>query len=355
MIILDLCIEDWRAIFSLGGVCRTWRLSALETPRAWALVRLHHISPSEARDTIIERGRSIPLHLKIDSYYIPGRTQWGTLTKYESRVVCLRHKGKDFSALRYSLINISKLVISYGTWFTKNDLCLPFNGERFPCLRSLALRDLHTYESESMPWPKIFVSLQELEIDTSTPRLASGIISRVSNSLTHLYITFHKTRFKSLETPFDITFPRLRHLSIVDNIRQYTSYWPFQAHTPVLESYGEVSEWKRCIHKDTTTVTEAFIKRYMDVERLPQLRQLTTSDSGIQSLLAHFLTTPNAFPNLELLHCPPTEDLQAEIDALNAIYGREIALVPPKKYSSFESHPRFYLPLCADSMGCNDQ
>jgi hypothetical protein len=65
LIVLEACYEDWKAPFILGGVCRTWRQSILDTPQAWSLVHLRHIKAMDAIPTIIQRGASYPLHIQI--------------------------------------------------------------------------------------------------------------------------------------------------------------------------------------------------------------------------------------------------------------------------------------------------
>lgn len=354
IVILEACIADWKVIFSIHGVCRTWRASALDTPQAWALVHLPRIKPLEARHTIIERGKSTPVHIEIylkNSSDVQGDLI-NKLPGYASRVTCMRLSHNHSAILRYPLSNLSKLVITNNQYLSREDLRIVLDRGKFPHLRSLSVRNIDFHES--MTWPNPVISLKELEISTSAFQHAASIISRLADNLTHLYVRNVFNDFFSTQDPFDITFPRLRHLSIVDDAERSTSHWPFRPRTPVLESYGEVTLSDLCIHQDITTVTEAFFDRHADFKRFSQLRQLTTSSRGFRGLLEYLSIIPNALPNLEVVHCPITEHLQADMDTFNASKGRKIALIPSKEYLIFHSHPTFSLPLCGDGMECRD-
>lgn len=309
IIFLEATQKDDRAPFVLGGVCRLWRQSMLDTPRVWSLVHWNRIK-LEAVPVILARGGSWPIHLtiaeKLDGEFIDA------LTQAPERVTCLTISSPwQTSIILKGFPNLTKLVFT-GRPIPIDNSTILLDAARFPKLRSLSAGSLLDSRFNP-PFPTIFPPIEELSIETATRGVATEIIKKLAPGLTRLCffgsgLTPGPHGFDP-DPPTELNFPKLLHLSLVDAWSE-DGLWPFIAQTPVLQSYAEnhhISSRTFNIHKDTKKVEALLFEKDIDMSLFPKLREACALPAGVAKLLNYLEEHPTNWPDLKTVICSQQE------------------------------------------------
>lgn len=345
IIILEACKQDSNVPFTFGSVCRTWRASALDTPRAWTYIHLSRIKSIDGMRIILDRSATTPLHLNISrSNFRVSLIE--ELVRNIDRVICLKLSYEHTSVLRYPLSNLTKLVFvgASGPMLSMGNLNMSLDGTKFPRLRSLTI-ELDGRWSYPLPTTE-FPPIEELAIRTDDSSIAAFIIKNLALNLILLRVHLASSRI-SYE-PSKITFPQLRHLSILDSRLHSGSCWPFDADTPVLESYEEEKKsihMTRNTHKDTRLVKQLSFDIAIDLRLFPRLCRVAASEHGIRSLLSVLQKDPRSFPDLKVIHCERSGEIESRIDAFNLLNGRNLTFTPYAQGDTPDFFEPFRFPL----------
>lgn len=306
IVFLRSCEEDWKALFSLGGVCRLWRQTVLSSPRIWSLIHLERITAKEAVPVIIQRGGSWPIHLTLGKDFKSEFIE--ELTKSPQRIKCLVTDCRHWSILSRGFSNLTKLVIIDGFIPAAASMML-LDAETFPNLRCLRVRALFD-STISLPFPITFPPIEEFSVETHVHGLVAGIIRRLAPELTRLCYVCRGPHIGLLDPnpdgdPEALDFPKLIHLSIVD-VRAQPGHWPFIARTPLLQVYGEHQEFFRHRynqHKDTKSVKTLLFGKDIDMSLFPELWEVRALHAGVAKLLSDLESEPEIWPNLNIVVC----------------------------------------------------
>ena len=312
---VEICRLDWKATFRLGSVCRFWRQSLLNTPQAWAFVRLDNVKSAEALRILAERSAFPPLC--IDARQATGAIlRIGSFVdKYAERIQCLKLHISDYGVLNTPLPNLTKLAITGEGMYAKTKhlhgrLRYPgdlLDGTIFPKLRCLhAGFLLDSLRNDPIPsiTEAVLPPIEELAISTHYPQFASHVIQRLAHNLITLHVRLGRPPVLTHIRKTDIVFPRLRHLSI-EQAKTPINLWPFRARTPNLSSYQQRSMCKFAYfgtacnrHTDTSTAERLSFMYGIDFTFFPHVREITTNSDGIRCVLSRI----RDFPLLEKVH-----------------------------------------------------
>lgn len=311
--------------------------------RGAAYFHLNCIRTLDGARTILLRGGSRPLHLHIGPHI---RSHIIELLKGNmDRLTCISLDYATSGALKWPLPNLTKLVFVGQYGITRHSATL-LDGTKFLNLQSLSMEMEYDWQPSWLP--EAFPPITELALRTSDPSPVSMIVTRLARNLTVLCVDFPEVPLDSTrQQPSKITFPRLRSLSLINHAFYTISFWPFDAQTPILNSYGESSLaliGERNLHKDTRTVKEFIYDHSIDLRLFPQLFRITTDLGGAKSLLKALSLNPRGLPDLKETHCPPYISGAALIDGFNLKYGRNVKFMSSLNWDLNKDIHFFSLP-----------
>lgn len=266
----------------ITGVCHPWRDIILATPSAWSWICMRAIEKEENivrySSLFIERSQQCVLHIHIPVQDVPDKGRGRLLSilsfliQYSHRIQCLSIPSCHFGFLR-DVTFPSLLCLRFNE--QDNGLVGVFefsNKAQYP-----RLQVLHTFyccwiQSATTPKRLALSSLRHLSIQASGDATWVKVITACAKTLITLNVK--GPLLKCGISGLDIKLPRLQRLMIDNSSTDDDTFWPFEAATPSLISYEELTGIKAApkpIHHDITTVTHLRTDNMQLIRAFPAL------------------------------------------------------------------------------------
>ena len=339
---------EWRAPAIDGRVCRIWKQTVLNTPRAWAYLEISGDEPprmGELRSWLLRSGTA-PLHIRVDRSLTCGedvnvRTLYDILGDHHSRIVSLRllragpalFEGRGFPCLR--LLDVKDLYPIHSTLRT-------VRWESMPELQSLRL---HTTRRVALPWselglPKVLAlyDTRIYSIPNHSQSLTTLMLDRVSvEGAIKGPVALPSLTYLSLHTVLDLK----SHLN-VPSLVTYHEGWnvvreSFSAPVTSLVEYGILGldlndshheHW----HRSFPNISRLAI-RGPPVDLIPSLRSLSRHPHSLPMLQSISVRVIGASLTGE-----DRETMESLIRGRSEACGTEVAIY-------FEIKPPYQIPL----------
>jgi hypothetical protein len=335
---------EWRAPAIDGRVCRIWRQIVLNTPRAWAYLKISGDKPpsiGELRLWLLRSGTA-PLHIRFDRRSPPGKvinkpTLCDLLGENHVRVVSLWlrwgepaiFEGRDFPCLRF---------LDIMGWYPTQSTLDGVRWDSMPKLQSLHSNGAGIF---SLPWSEL-ARLKVLNFSHIT-------LSSTPNQSQSLTTLMFDDGIVDPEIRGPIDLPSLTYLSLNNMIRlkphlnvpslvTYHEGWSpasesFPAPIPSLVEYGvEGSVDHKKWHRDFPNVSRLAI-RARPLALISSLRSLCQDPHLLPKLQAISVRTPH-----ELLTEEERETIASLVRGRSEACDTDLALY-------FEKEPPYQIPL----------
>lgn len=326
IIFVDATLIDWRAPFVLGRVCRHWRHTVLQTPKAWSMIKLNLIKPGLHISTIIARSEPFPIDLIIADSSDPHAL--ALIPELQGRIKSMMVEFKSFYVPQHSFPQLTDLVLLVPHSISHEHPKAILDRNIFPNLQSLTCGAVLDAISGEIPPNIALPPIKRLALMTRKLDTTIKLLQRLSNQLVVLHIEIYgPIERHAFSEPLHVIFPQLNTLTIIPPssfVYGPSFEWPFVARTPILESYVEKSLQFCNIHKDTWNVTRLAFSGGTNLRLFPKLRDVIGNSVTMTTLMDYLEMNPKALPDLKRVTFHRAKLFEDRLDRFNLKYGRNI-------------------------------
>ncbi|KIM27026.1 hypothetical protein M408DRAFT_24782 [Serendipita vermifera MAFF 305830] len=202
--IFEFCARnDWRSPLLLGSICRGWRATVLQTPRAWRFINQRYCSKTLAY-IYAERSQRCALHINL-----PAFSARECIKPIAHQVHCMRLHASAPKILKVNFANLARLEIA--RWRRQSIDASLISASQFPSLRDLQVDTVPLSASGLLSFPP----LERLSTMVDVNEVGLNIINACAASLKSLHMHIVTEGFAS--TSLTLKLPQLSHFKIRDS------------------------------------------------------------------------------------------------------------------------------------------
>ncbi|KIM30844.1 hypothetical protein M408DRAFT_7321 [Serendipita vermifera MAFF 305830] len=362
LIFVEVCQSDWQAAMVLGAVCRFWRGTLLNTPRAWACIQIGPRSQQLSHALIslwLSRCGAFKLHVSLGP--LASGSDVDAVCDHGEKIQCLS-LFNNFDRLRRNYPPLEKLLLgpedpSLRNRFDdfkvlerskkrkgKKQFPSILNIKRFPKLVHLHLHSPPLRVMEAIAHRRSFPALTELHIHVKGVHWHS-IIRYCARSLITLAVEFppnyeDETNSRKLNTPVEL--PNLQNLHYLFRDSEREPTLP-SLQTPNLRSYHQVNGNPTTVNSQPSLATFISLEQpmYVDWTAFPFITHLQIVDmpDEIIKLLKELQDNADLCPRLESVTCLSMMRFQShhKANAFSCVTQRSIITGIPIQFRYMES------------------
>ncbi|KIM27029.1 hypothetical protein M408DRAFT_172821 [Serendipita vermifera MAFF 305830] len=304
-LMFEFCAEaEWQAPLRIGAVCKTWRQTVIESPRAWCSVDVRRGDAACLLSLYSSRCGQRPLHVAAHGDALQKikaqRPDYSAFQQFAIEAAMRNGPDADLAAAyqptewiarKIRCMSLSNLlstrhVIAYPSLNrlritrVKPDVQLSDIGcQRFPALRHLeTVGALYHDEDDPLPEPSQLPLLETLKVTANHNLAWVALVKHCSESLVSLSIIIRGQNYP-VEDVSEICFPQLQCLQITTTGTGAERSWRLTFKTPCLVSYIEINESgpvDQLLHDDVSSITHLRLNqsKLPTNAQLPELRIL---------------------------------------------------------------------------------
>lgn len=199
--IFEFCARnDWRSPLLVGSICRDWRATVLQTPRAWQFINTAYCS-KELVCIYSERSQQRGLHINV-----PGLRHKECIKSISHQVYCMKLSASASEVLENDFTSLLGLRIAYRRGLSIDASLL--SASRFPSLRDLRMYTIPLSKKALSSFPP----LERLSVMIDANEIGLDIINACAASLKSLDMNIVDDNFAS--TSLTLKLPRLSNFQI---------------------------------------------------------------------------------------------------------------------------------------------